>query len=90
MLTRSCKRIKSGAISLRSKDLRLVARYVPDEPIGDRNLGTASVSGSTVVPGQSGGGEAKAEYQFSGKGEIYSFTVLLLFFLFSFSFHFLA
>lgn len=35
---------KSGAISLRSKEQRLIARFVPDEPISDRNLGSASVS----------------------------------------------
>lgn len=35
---------QSGAISLRSQSLKLIARFVPGEPIGDKNVGTASVS----------------------------------------------
>jgi diguanylate cyclase (GGDEF)-like protein/PAS domain S-box-containing protein len=35
---------KSGAISLRSNDLRLIARFVPGEPPGEKNAGSASVS----------------------------------------------
>jgi diguanylate cyclase (GGDEF)-like protein/PAS domain S-box-containing protein len=44
---RSFSRLKlgqSGAISLRSNDLRLIARFVPNEPIGDKNVGSPSVS----------------------------------------------
>lgn len=44
---RSFSRLKLGqfgAISLRSNDLRLIARFVPNEPIGDKNVGSPSVS----------------------------------------------